>query len=820
MRNLSHILRRFGRAPGFTAIVLLTLAIGIGANTAIFSVINGVLIKPLPYPAAQELIGVWHVAPGINLPGPINCSPTMYFTYRSDNQTFQHVGVWQGGAASVTGINEPEQVRTVQVTDGILQALSVPPLLGRWFTQADDTPGTAETVILTYGYWQRRLGGDKNVVGRGITIDSRPREIIGVMPASFQFLNIGNAELLLPLRFDRNRVFLGNFSYQGVARLKPGVTLAQANADVGRMLGIWINAWPAPPGFDRKLFTNARLGPAVRPLIEDVVGDAGGVLWILMGTIGIVLLIACANVANLLLVRAEGRQQELAIRAALGAGWGRIARDLMLESVVLGLAGGVLGLGLAYAGLRLLVWIGPASLPRLNEISMDPRVLAFALAASLFSGLVFGLVPVLKYAGPQIAGALRGGGRTLSQSRERHRARNTLVVVQVALALVLLVASGLMIRSFRALRSVQPGFARPEQVQLARISIPEAQVKDPMRVTRMQNDILDKLRAIPGVAAAAFTNSAPMEPFNSNDLVFAQDKVYAPGEIPPIRRFKFVSPGLFATVGTRVIAGRDYTWTDLYDQRQVAVVSENFARELWREPSAALGKRIREGMTDPWREIVGVVGDVYDNGVHQKAASIVYWPALMDNFWGSKPQVMRGVTFAIRSGRTGTEGFLKQVREAVWSVNPNLPLSLVRSLGDVYDASMARTSFTLVMLAIAAAMAMILGIVGIYGVISFAVSQRTREIGIRSALGAQNGALQRMFVRYGLILAALGVVIGIGAAAGLTRLMSSLLFGIAPLDPATYGAVSVVLVSSAVLASYLPARRASEIDPVDALRAE
>lgn len=819
MSPLKHIFRRLGRAPMFTAITLLTLALGIGANTAIFSVVNGVLIKPLPYPHPSELVGVWHVAPGIpSVWGDINCSPTMYFTYREQSRTFQDFGLWSNGGASVTGLAEPEQLRALFVTYGTLQALGVQPVVGRWFSQADDTPGSPETVILSYGYWQRRFGGKASVLGSNLTVDSRPRRVIGVMAQSFRFLN-SDAQLILPQRFDRNKIFLGNFSYQGIARLKPGATLQEANADVARMLPIWLNAWPPPPGFDHALFENARFGPKIQPLKKEVVGDVGTVLWVLMGTIVLVLLIACANVANLLLVRAEGRQQELAIRAALGAGWGKIARELLLESVTLGVLGGALGLGLAYAALRVLVAKGPATLPRLGEIRIDPLVLGFTLAVSLIAGLLFGLIPVLKYAGPNLSAALRGGGRTSSQGRERHRARSTLVVMQVAMALVLLIGSGLMIRTFEALRNVQPGFTHPEEIQMLRISIPEAQVKEPEQVTRMENAMLDRLAAIPGVKSVAFSSGAPMEGFNWNDVLFAEDKDYAVGQIPPIRRYRFVSPAFFATTGTALITGRDFAWTDIYEKRRVAVVSENLAREMWGQPASAIGKRIREGAKDPWREIVGVVGDVYDDGVQKKAASIVYWPIMMDAF--EQPMyVTRGGVFMIRTNRAGTESLLKESRQAIWSVDANLPVFLVRTLKDIYDQSMARTSFTLVMLALAGVMALILGIVGIYGVISYAVSQRTREIGIRVALGAEPSRLQRMFVRYGLLLAGTGAVLGLAAAAGLTRLMASLLFGIAALDPMTYVVVSVMLIAAAALASYIPARRATAVDPVEALRVE
>jgi putative ABC transport system permease protein len=820
MRPLHHVLRRLGRAPAFTAIALVTLALGIGSSTAIFGVVNGILIKPLPYPQAQELVSVWQVAPGItSLTGNVNCSPSMYFTYREENRTFQEFGLWSTYGASLTGVAEPEQLQALVVTYGTLQALGVQPAVGRWFSEADEQPGSPNTVMLTYGYWQRRFGEDKSVIGSALTLDSRQYTVIGVMPRTFRFLNI-NPELILPQRLDRNKVFLSNFSYQGIARLKPGVTLQQANADVARMLPIWLRSWPPPPGFDRSVIENARFGPNLQPLKQDVVGDIGTLLWVLMGTIGLVLLIACANVANLLLVRAEARQQELAIRAALGAGWGTIAREMLLESLTLGVLGGVLGLGLAYAALRILVARGPATLPRLGEIAIDPLVLAFTLAISLLAGLLFGLIPIVKYAGPHLATALRAGGRTLSHSRERHRANNILVVVQVALALVLLIGSGLMIRTFQALRNVHPGFTRPAEVQLLRVSIPEAQVKEPERVMRMQNTMLDKLAAIPGVTSVAFANSAPLEGLNTNDVLYAEDKNYAVAEIPPIRRYRFIAPGYFKTAGTPLIAGRDFTWTDIYDRRHVAIVSENLAREMWGDPAAALGKQIREGMQDPWREIVGVAGDIYGDGVQQKPPTIAYWPAMTDTFFANPIHINRTGVFIVRTSRAATESFLNQARQAIWSVDSNLPVYRVRTLEDLYDQSMARTSFTLVMLALAGAMALVLGIIGIYGVIAYAVTQRTREIGIRMALGAQPAGLKQMFVRHGLLLAGIGAAIGLAAAAALTRLMSSLLFGVTALDPLTYAAVALLLIAAAALASYLPARRATAVDPVEALRAE
>ena len=818
-----HALRRMRKAPAFTAAVIVTLALGIGATTATFGVIDSILIRPLAYPQAEALVSVSHTVAG--LPGLANapCSPSMYFTYREENRSFEQFGVWSSSGVRVTGVAEPELPRALFVTYGVLDAVGVKPLLGRWFSQTDDAPGSPETVMLTYGYWQRRFGGDTSIVGRTLTIDSRPRTVIGVMPEAFRFQR--DPELILPQRFERSAQFLMNFSYQGIARLKPGVTIEQANADVARLLGVWLNAWPPNPGMDRAVVQNARFGPRLQPLKQDVVGDISTALWVVMGTLGLLLLIACANVANLLLVRAESRQQELAIRAALGAGGGRIAREMLVESITLGLLGGALGLGLAYAALRVLVVRGPDTLPRLDEIGIDPLVLAFAFGVSLLSGVLFGLMPIVKYAGPRLATALRGIGRTFSHDRERHRARHVLVVVQVALALVLLIGSGLMIRTFQHLRSVQPGFTHPDEIQILHALIPMAIANEPERVMRMQHEILDKLAAIPGVTSVGFGSRAPLESFLGSNLnpIHAEDKTFEKGRLAPLRQIRRVAPGYFKTMGTRVVAGRDFTWTDLYDGRRVAIVSENLAREWWGDPGAALGKRIREiGPADPWRDIVGVVENVYDDGVHVKPPEFAYWPALMDRYiWGGENgfAVVAGM-FAIRSNRAGTEGFLAEAQQAIWSVNGRQPVFRVTTLKTLYDQSMARTSFTLVMLAIAGGMGLVLGIVGIYGVIAYVVSQRIREIGIRIALGAQPAGLLGVFVRQGLWLAGIGAGLGLVAAAGLTRLMSSLLFGVTALDPVTYTAVSALLIAVGVLASYLPARRAIAVDPVQALRAE
>ncbi len=761
---------------------------------------------------------MWHTAPGLHIQ-MLNAAPSTYFTYREEGRAFEKTGLWNRETSSITGIGQPEDVSSLYVTVETLPILGVEPAVGRWFTQAEDLPGGIEAVILSYEYAGRHFGGSRTAIGKRLIVDGRAREVIGVMPRGFRFLDQKPA-VILPMQLDRSKVFLGDFSYQQVARLRPGVTLAQANADVGRMLQLLERKFPPPPGFPVGILRDAHLGPDVHPFQQDLVGDIGKVLWVLMGTIGMVLLIACANVANLLLVRAEGRQQELAIRAALGAGWSRIARELLAESVTLGVLGGAVGVAFAYGAIRLLIALGPANVPRLDLIAIDSRALLFTLAISLAAGAGFGLIPALKYGRARVAAALRDGGRALSQGRERHRARNVLVVAQVTLALVLLIGSGLMIRTFQALNRVDPGFTRPGEVLTLGIGISQAMVKGAAETARMDEAILRKLADIPGISAVGFSNSMTMDGSTSNDLLYAEDRTYRENELPPIRRYKFISPGFFQLVGRRMVAGRDLTWTDIHEQRPVVLVSENLAREYWREPAAALGKRIREGPKEDWAEIVGVVADERDDGLHRPAPAVVYWPYYMKHLYRDAPFVRRYLVFGVRSPRTGTAGFLKEIQRAVWSVNPDLPLVDVRTLEQTAQRSMARTSFTLVMLALASGMALLLGLVGIYGVISYSVTQRTREIGIRLALGAQEQAVTRMFLRQGLALTGIGVLLGLAAASALMRLMSSLLFGVAPVDPLTYAAVSAALVIAASAACYVPARRALAVDPAEALRAE
>jgi predicted permease len=813
LRDARHAVWSIRTRPGFSVAVLLSLALGIGANTAIFSVLNAVLIRPLPYPASDSLVNVANrlVIQG-QLFESVAISPGMYAACREGARAFESFGVWTSGAVTVTGMGNPEQLVNVTATQGVLPALGVPAQIGRWFSNEDDSPGAPETAILSYGYWQRKFGGSREILGRSLVIDFIPRRVIGVMPRDFRFVNL-SPDIFLPQRFPTSGLRPDVFSYTGIARLKPGVTLALANEDIGR---VW-SAWGERAGA-RKMLEMLQVKPDLRPLKQDVVGDVGPVLRVLMGALALVLLLVCANVANLVLVRAQSRRQEFAIRAALGAGWVGIARQVLVESLTLGIMGGALGLGLAYAGLRVLVTQGPATLPRLEEVSLDGTAMAFALACSLGSSLLFGLAALIRSGGPgrieNARGATQGAGQL--------RAQNALVVAQVALAFVLLVASGLMIRSFLALRAVTPGFTYPECIQTVRISIPEALVPEPERVIRMQAEILRGLAAIPGVTAAGFANGMPMEAEYRNGMVVAVEGRTWADQMPPNRVIQNISPGLLAAQGTRLLAGRDFTWEEIFSRRRVTLVSENMARENWGEPGNALGKRIALGRDGPWTEVVGVTENVHRDGADRPAPAMVYSRVGVDP--PVRPSgtatVRRGVTFAIRSERAGTESFVREVAATVHAVNPSLPLARIRTLNDVYRRSMARTSFALVLLGIAGAMALILAIVGVYGVLAYALALRRREVSIRLALGAEPTTLKWLYVRKGLVLNCAGGVIGLALAGGLSRWIASLLFGITALDSLTYLASGALIAVAAMAASYIPARQAASVDPMETLRSD
>ena len=828
--DLCYAARQLTRRPAFAFTAMLTLALGIGATTAIFSVVYSVLIKPLPYPNADELVRIRHHDIG----GERSFSETMYLTYRDETRTFLSIGLWDETSATLTERGEPERVRALRVTDGTLQALGVPPIRGRWFTKEEYGPAAAgmEPVIISYGYWQRRFGGDEGALGREISMEAPSGaratplagqwRVVGIMPRSFRFLDMApQPDVIVAMRLDPARETINSFSYDALARLAPGVTAAEARTDLERMLPLWLAAWPIQPGGSTKeAIANWRITPVVLPLKNDLVGGVATTLWVLMGAIGVVLLIACANIANLMLVAADARRQEFAVRAALGAVPARIARELVSESLVVGAAGSLLGLGLAYFCVQVLVAMGPSDLPRLEEIAVYAPVLAFTVATALASTVIVGAIPALKHA-LQIDTPISGFPRVATASRERSAARSALVIVQIALALVLVVSAALMIRTFQALRDVDPGFSDPPTIQTAGISIPFTVVSGLGHVARvakttsLQREIVDRIAALPGVASVGFVNDLPMGGGQWNGPVLVEGETPATGETPPSRRWNFVSPGYFKAMGTRMIAGRDITWNDVEAGGRVAVISEDFARQIAREPAAALGRRIRLRFDQAgWDEVVGVVQQVHQDGLLEGVPSMVYWPVVTSHRLFGR---LDGA-FVIRSDRAGTAALRNEVRQTVRSVNGVIAMTREGTMRDLYADSLARTSFTLVMLAIAGGMALALGVVGIYAIMAYVVSQRTREIGIRSALGAEPRQLEKMFLLHGLALSGVGAAAGLVAALALGRVMSSLLFGIAPSDPVAYVGALAVTIAAAVLASYVPARRAATIAPMTPMK--
>jgi predicted permease len=821
VRDFRFALRSLSRRPLFTGVVVLVLSLGIGATTAIFTLLDAIVLSPLPFNEADRLVVLGHSAPNVG-EGDVGQCAAWHFTYEDENRVFEDLGMYGSGAPTVLGVGEPETVPALYVTSGVFRALRMTPLLGRIFTPEDEDPGAPALVILSYGYWQNQFGGDPEVLGRTIEVSGLTREIVGVMPPTLVSLG-RDPSLIIPLRFDRSTLFVGNVGYDSVVRLKDGVTMEEAAADMARMLPMAFEKFPGGP-----VIASAREAetiPLVRPLKTVLVGSVSNLLWVLLGGVAVVLLIACANVANLCLVRADGKTVEMAVRAAMGAGRRRIVWEYLKESLLLGVLGGAGGLVIAVAGLRILVATAPVELPRLQEVSLDPRVLLFTLTVAVGAGLLFGMFPALRQGRSGLVDALKQGGPSGIKGRDRHRVQNTLAVSQVALALLLLLASGLMLRSSQALRTVDPGFRQAADVLTLGVFLTAGDSPNAEDRARVQEQIARRLGEIPGVTSVGMATAIPMAGGNNINPLYVEG-ITSAGEAPPqTRRHNYIGAGYLETLQIHLRAGRSFTWQDIHNRIPAALVSENLAREYWGSVEEAMGKKISV-RPDPvrWHEIIGVVADVRDDGVDTDPVPMVYWPQVTLAFWQGSPvdqaMVWRGAGYAIRSARVGTPGCLEQVREAVWEVNPNLPVRNPRTLDGLVAASVARTSFTFILLGIAAGVALLLGLIGVYGVITYAVSQRQREMGMRIALGARGQDVTGMVLRQGMVLALVGLPIGLAMAVGLTRLMSGLLYGVSALDPVTFVVVPVGLLLVTLLASYVPARRAARIDPMAALRAE
>jgi putative ABC transport system permease protein len=812
--DMKLVWRKLLRTPGFSIVAIFTLALGIGANTAIFSIVQSVLLKPLPYPEPERLYGLWHRAPGVGFP-QVQQSDTTYTVYHDLSQSFDEVGLSEGPySMNLTGVGEPAQVDVAEATASLFPTLGVRPLLGRTFDEAEDDPGAPQVAILGYAFWRSRFGGNPGIVGRTIQLNATPWQVIGVMKDGFTYPGETTA-IWIPHVIDPKDLGKVNFSQEGIGRLKAGVSVEAADEELDRLLHRIPDIYPGE--LTEAILEHAQLSAYVSPLKEDVVGDVSRVLWILLGTVSVVLLIACANVANLFLVRAEGRQRELGLRVALGANRLDLVRHFLTESLVLSTLAGILGLGIAFAALKALLAMSPESIPRIGEVGIHTPVVVFAAAVSVLAGLVFGLIPVVRYRRPNLVRAIQEGSLRASSGRQTHVVRSALVVTQVALALVLLVGSGLMARSFWSLRNVNPGWTAGDLLTV-RLSLPQASYATPDDAARFYSRLMDELRALPGVSRVGAIRNFPMGGSDSNDGMALEDFPVREGELPPVVRTNWAASGYFEAMGIPLEEGRTFERRDHEERTGAVVISRGLAETFWPGKSP-LGKRLTPGLPrkiNHWYTIVGVVGDVHDDGLEKPVNPMIYYPVVgfgeENDDWA-----VRGMTLCLRS-TVSPATLSKSVRDTVWSLDPNLPLISIRTGNELLSRSLARTSYTMMLLAIAAGVALFLGSIGIYGVISYIVGQRTREIGVRIALGAARSDVSRMVVRQGLVMTLLGVAIGTLGALAATRLMAAILYGVDSTDPVTFASVGLFLTAVATLATYLPARRAAAIEPIRALR--
>jgi putative ABC transport system permease protein len=808
-QDLRFGLRMLVKNPGFTMIAVLTLALGIGANTAIFSVVNTVLLKPLPYPDSERLVMVYGEFPALKT-NQMRLSGLEYIDFQQQTRSFAASGVFDSGSANLAHDEggEPERVERGSLTPGMFAVLQVVPLLGRVFTPEEAEAGRDDVVLLSHGLWQRRYAGKAAAIGQKLTISGRSHTIIGVMPPGFAFP--AKAEIWQPLWFpqemyDQQR--RGARGLEVLARLKPGVSLTEAQAELDRLGAQLTTQYPQNYGAGR------RYRMIVAPLLEDFVGELKPALLLLTGAVGFVLLIACANVANLLLARAATRRQEMAVRLALGAGRGRLVRQLLTESILLALTGGVAGLLLAAWGVQLLLRFAPDNLPRLGAVSLDGRVLAFTALASLLTGVIFGLAPALQAARADVNEALRESGRTGTGVKQQ-RLRNAFVIAEIAMALVLLTGAGLALKSFWRLQAVEPGF-NPDGVLTLRMLLPFTTHPKTSQRAGFFRQVLERIRALPGVAAAGAVSRIPMAPGNNSGTMTGENPAN-PEALQAETEMRWASPGYFQTMGIALLSGRDFNDADIERTLPVAIVDESLARRFYPNEDP-IGKRIKRGgpnSSRPWKTIVGVVRSVRNQRLDITSLPQAYFPVFQE------ADEMYNLSFAIRSSGGEPQALAQSVRTAVLSVDRNQPVYDVKPLGQIVTDSIALRRLALLLLSVFAAVAVLLAASGIFGVMAYAVTQRTHEIGIRMALGAQTRDVLWLVLRQGLRLIGVGVALGWLAALGLTRLLEKLLYSVSATDPLTFGGVAALLVAIALLACYLPARRATKVDPMAALRTE
>jgi len=796
-QDIRYGVRMLLKHPGFTLIAVVALALGIGANSAIFSVVNAVVLRPLAYAEPERLVMVWEKRPRQNRErNPV--SPADFFDWRNENKVFEQMAAVDARDFNLTGMDQPERILGSVVSANFFQTLGVAPLLGRAFLPEEDHLGANRVAVLSYGLWQRRFNSDPGIVGKTLALNGESYEVVGVMPARFQFLS-SQFELWTPLVFsDAEASARGSHSLAVVARLKPSVKLEQARAEMDTIARRLEQQYQVNAGH----YTN------VIPLHEAIVGNVRLALYVLLGAVGFVLLIACANVANLLLARAASRQKEIAVRTALGATRTRIVRQLLTESVLLSLVGGALGLLLAMWGVELLVALLPPEAPRASEINLDGRVLGFTFAVSLLTGLVFGLAPALASSKPDLNDALKEGGRTAAGGFKRNRIRGLFVVAEVALALVLLIGAGLLIKSFMRLREVNPGFD-PQNVLTMQLSVPKAKYPDNKQIAAFFQETLQRVGNVPGVTEAGAVSSLPLSGSGATRFFAIDGGPPTPPGQGPNAGYDVASPGFFGALKIPLLNGRDFTERDNADAPPVVVINETMARRFW-PGEDVIGKRLAIG-GQPWRTIVGVVGDVRHSSLDAEPRPQMYFSYLQDT--------LPFMSLAVRT-TTDPASMVAALRSEIHAIDKDQPVFAIKTMNEVLARSVSQRRLYMTLLGIFAGIALLLAAVGIYGVMSYSVTQRTHEIGIRMALGARSSDVLRLVVGQGMTLALVGVVAGLIAALAMTRVIASLLYGVSATDPATFAIVSVVLTTVALLACYIPARRATKVDPMIALRHE
>jgi len=822
MHSLTIALRSLRRAPVFTAVAIATLALGIAATTTIFAVVNGVLLSPLPYGNPDRLVAAWYALPGVNLARAQQTAAT-FFTNRKLAQSIEGIGVYQDGSANVADAarsTEPQRLEAAWVSSGVIPVLQVQPLLGRGFTDAEDLPKAQPVVLISEGLWRSRFGADRAVVGRSLDVNGRSHEIVGVMPERFRFPE-AQTKLWLPLALDPANQFPGGFNYNAVVRLKPGVTAVDAQREFDALLPRAAELYPmlAPNVPWTLIMEQAKPSALIVPLRADLTQDIARTLWMVFAAAGLVLLVACANVSNLMLVRADGRQREVAVREALGAGASRIMGHFLVESAVVAAAAGAVGLFLAWVAVRALVAGAPVEIPRLAEVGIGPASIGFALLIVVLVAIVCAIIPALRVGRLKLAQALREGGRSGTTGRAQQRVRGVLVAAQIALALVVLAGSGLLLRTFQRLHAVQPGFDARNVLTLW-VSLPRATYASDTAVVQFYGQLTDRVAQLPGVQRVGLASRLPLIDRNMNSSpIFPEGDASYEKKIPPLQLFTTVDSGYFATMGIPLVAGRNFA--DLRVQSGTdAIVSRRTAQQFWGDSSgaAAVGKRFQQLPGGQFYTVIGVAGDVRDTALAAPATQVVYYSQAVSAV-ERESHVYRTTGVVVRSSGEA-RAQVAAVQRVLRDLDPTLPTFAVSSMADVTRRSIARLSFIILILGAAAAVTLVLGAIGLYGVMAYVVTLRTKELGVRIALGAQPRSVAAMMTRQGLLLTGAGVVAGLVAFAAVSRFLQSFLYGTTPLDPvALLGAAGLLLVVAA-LASFVPAIRASRVDPAEALRAE